>query len=887
MSDVKHYGPTLAISEEISKLKYRGKGETFKQAMVRVADALKDNEDHYKAFKDILLDMRFLPAGRVQAAMGSPKQVTPFNCFVSATINDSMSGIMKAAQEAAETMRLGGGIGYDFSTLRPRGDLIKSLDSRSSGPISFMGIFDSICKTISSAGHRRGAQMGVLRIDHPDIEEFIEAKANSHTLTQFNISVGVTDVFMEAVKNDYMFDLVFEGRVYKTVRAKALWDKILRLTWDWAEPGILFIDRINQKNNLWYMETIASTNPCVPPETPILTDKGYVEIGSVVGIPINVWNGFEFSQVVPRKTGENQAMVNVELSDGSEITCTIGHKFILKDGTRVMAKDLKISEVLEKSNWPVVDGIDKLQLDYYAQGFFSGDGWVKASTGAQYIGLYGDKINIPHEWKEQSRKTYGIAGGYIGTDTTKFKDYLFFPKGTFQSKNYIPHEASIASKRLWLAGLADSDGTITKDGSIQISSKDRTFLLGVKHLINTMGANANLQPMRDCFRISISASYVVNLQLNTLRLKQVVPQRDARRFLTVVDVTPAGIAPEVFCFTEFKNNSGVFSGVYTAQCAEQPLPPYGACLLGSVNLTKYVKPFFETDWLFDYNQLIADLPHIIRAMDNIIDKAIYPLPQQEQEAKTKRRMGIGVTGAANAIEALGFPYGSDKFLETLSNIMKTIRDISYLTSIDLAKEKGPFPAFDVKLLDSSFAQTLPLHIRADIRKYGLRNSHLLSVAPTGTISLTADNVSSGIEPVFSLSYDRTIQTFDGPKIERVDDYGMRVFGVKGLTANNLSVFDHVKVLNTASKYVDSACSKTCNVGDNVTWEEFKSVYMQAYEGGASGCTTFRASGKRFGILVANKDEDVAEEEVVGEDTDFIEEGGACYFDPATGLKTCE
>lgn len=262
MTEEIHYGPTLAISEEIHAMKYRGKGESFKQAMVRVADALKDSREHYVALKDILLSQRFLPAGRVQAAMGSPKQVTPYNCFVSNTISDSMHGIMQTAYEAAETMRLGGGIGYDFSTLRPRGDLIRSLDSRSSGPISFMGIFDAICKTIASAGHRRGAQMGVLRIDHPDIEEFIEAKANSTQLTQFNISVGVTDKFMQAVKEDSFFDLVFEGRVYNTIKAKALWEKILRLTWDWAEPGILFIDRINTKNNLKYCELIAATNPC-------------------------------------------------------------------------------------------------------------------------------------------------------------------------------------------------------------------------------------------------------------------------------------------------------------------------------------------------------------------------------------------------------------------------------------------------------------------------------------------------------------------------------------------------------------------------------------------------------------------------------------------------
>lgn len=257
-----HYGPMLPVSEEIHKMKYRGTGETFKDAMSRICGALADNEEHRLELKKILYNMRFLPAGRVQSAIGAPRAVTPYNCFVSSVIEDSMDSIMQRAAEAAETMRMGGGIGYDFSRLRPRGDRIVSLDSKASGPISFMQIFDAICKTIASAGHRRGAQMGVLRVDHPDIEEFINAKKNDTNLTQFNISVGVTNEFMEAVKTNDTFDLRFDGRVYKTVNARALWDEILRSTWDWAEPGVLFIDRINEKNNLAYCELIEATNPC-------------------------------------------------------------------------------------------------------------------------------------------------------------------------------------------------------------------------------------------------------------------------------------------------------------------------------------------------------------------------------------------------------------------------------------------------------------------------------------------------------------------------------------------------------------------------------------------------------------------------------------------------
>lgn len=330
------------------------------------------------------------------------------------------------------------------------------------------------------------------------------------------------------------------------------------------------------------------------------------------------------------------------------------------------------------------------------------------------------------------------------------------------------------------------------------------------------------------------------------------------------------------------------------------MPPYGACLLGSVNLVKYIvkdAPYrngldqtdIGYDTYFDMYKFAKDIKHIVRAMDNVVDRATYPLPEQEVEAKSKRRMGLGLTGVANAGEILGHQYGSPSFLDWLEFIMEVYRDEVYNASIDLAREKGAFPLFDAeKFLQSGFAQTLPEDIREDIGLYGIRNSHLLSIAPTGTISLSADNVSSGIEPVFSHFYDRTIQTFEGPIVERVEDYAYRVYGVKGRTADQTPVQDHVAVLNLASQYVDSACSKTCNVGNDVTWDEFKEVYMTAWEGGASGCTTFRLAGKRYGVLNAAAVEDVAEEPVVEAD-DFVDEkeGGACFYDPLTGKRTCE
>lgn len=575
-----NWGPQLEISEVTHAEKYRGDGESFSEGCARFAHPLSDSPEHFRKLYRILLSQRFMGGGRTQASIGSPRIVTAFNCFVSGTIEDSMGNIMGKAAEAAETMRLGGGIGYDFSTLRPRGDLIVSLDSKSSGPISFMEIFDALCGTISSAGHRRGAQMGVLRVDHPDIEEFIRAKQNDTHLTRFNISVGITDEFMEAVKEDKMFDLRFDGRVHKQVRATALWEEIMRATWEWAEPGVLFIDRINEYNNLKYCETIAATNPC----------------------------------------------------------------------------------------------------------------------------------------------------------------------------------------------------------------------------------------------------------------------------------------------------------------GEQPLPPYGACLLGSFNLTKYIKFHAgrtEGDgttvkqYEFDYDQLKEDIPYVVRAMDNIHDISPFPLEQQRQESQDKRRMGLGVTGVANAGEVLGHPYGSPEFITWMEGVLEIIRDGCYDASVDLAKEKGAFPLFDAdKYLDTPFIKSLPQRIRRRIKKYGSRNSHLLSIAPTGTISLSADNCSGGLEPVFALETTRTIQKWDGEVKVDVPDYGYATWGVRGKTADECTPQEHLAVLAAAQKYVDSACSKTINLSGNEDWEDFKQIYMDAFDNGCKGCTTFNPKGKRFGIL--NKKEDKPKEETAK----------ACYYDPDTGQKEC-
>lgn len=644
------YGPSHPVSIDQHTQKYRiGPDEQFQDMAWRIADTLADDEAHRRDIYLTLLHQLFMPAGRVQRAVGAPMKICAHNCFVSGTIKDDSEDILEKVKEAFLTMRMGGGIGYDFSTLRWRGAFIKTLRSTASGAVSFMEIYNASCRTVRSAGGRRGAQMGVLRIDHPDIEEFIDAKTTAladdtmkanmllsmkraeleaavkaaetdvekdtihlnrlneerermaffeelepfmldmcekvsiqNRLSAFNVSVAVTDKFMEAVEADGDFDLVFDGEVVRTVKARPLWEKLMRATWDWAEPGVLFIDRINEMNNLYYAEYIAATNPC----------------------------------------------------------------------------------------------------------------------------------------------------------------------------------------------------------------------------------------------------------------------------------------------------------------GEQPLPPYGACLLGSFATPKYMRRFGDK-WFFDFEAFKADIPGIVRMMDNVIDEALYPLPQQEKEAKDKRRMGLGVTGVANAIEAMGYEYGSDEYIWQQDMILRTLLNEAYRASALLAKEKGPFPLYDAdKFLKGQFVNSgaLDEDVLDLIKKHGLRNSHLTSIAPTGTISLTADNMSSGIEPVFAYKNGREIINEDGvsKSYVEIDDYGVREFGVKGKRADDLSVFDHVKVYTAAQKWVDSSISKTCNVAGTVNFDDFMNIYLEAWKRGAKGCTTFRIDGKRFGIM-KSLDEVVPEHE-----EELLESnGGACYFDPATGTRSCE
>lgn len=429
------------ISHDIWDMKYRHKNfdgtindETVEDTWLRIAKSLAEAEEDYhtigkdgliaydnrmhweEKFYRALEDFKFCPAGRIVAGAGTGRDVTLLNCFVMGTIPDSMDGIFKMLREAALTMQQGGGIGYDFSTIRPKGTEVKGVSSDASGPVSFMDVWNAMCKTVESAGSRRGAMMGTMRCDHPDILQFIQAKREKGRLDNFNMSVLVTDNFMEALEKGHNWDLVWDSEVYQTIPAQDIWEEIMKSTYHHAEPGVIFIDRINDCNNLWYAETIAATNPCVTGDTLILTGEGYVHIGSKEGENVDVWNGYEWSNVKVKNTGDSSKLYRIEFSDGSELECTPYHKFILKSGERVEAQNMNEGDKLVKCDWPVIDS--GISIDNpYERGFFCGDGWVKQENGSRYIGLYGEKKKLVGKFKNYfSNNEYKISGGYEGTN---------------------------------------------------------------------------------------------------------------------------------------------------------------------------------------------------------------------------------------------------------------------------------------------------------------------------------------------------------------------------------------------------------------------------------------------------------------------------------------
>jgi ribonucleoside-diphosphate reductase alpha chain len=935
------------ISRQIWDMKYRLKAPdgtpldadvpaTWARVALALAQAEKpeDRRTHALDFAQALAGHRFLPAGRIIAGAGTDRSVTLFNCFVMGTIPDSMDGIFSGLREAALTLQQGGGIGYDFSTLRPKGAPVKGVGADASGPTSFMDVWDAMCRTIMSAGSRRGAMMATLAIDHPDIEDFIAAKQREGRLTNFNLSVLVSDAFMAAVKEDAQWNLTFGERIYKTVRARDLWDRIMRATYEYAEPGVIFIDRINELNNLAYCETIRATNPCLTAETWIMTVEGARQIAELVGCPFavvadgKVWHsdarGF-FSQGV-------KPTVVLQTGDGFSLRLTRDHKLRrvvrrtrythewewCEAGTLLPGDELLLNDHRTLSAWGDPAVADRDDAEGYLLGLLIGDGTLKADKAV--LSAWPGKKTVNGDDEQNGVRGVmerALSASLLLPHRADFTGWIEVPDRGEQrlalgalrhlaldhglspgNKCVTPalERRSSAFYSAFLQAFFDADGSVQGDQrkglSIRLSQSDLARLEAVQRMLLRLGIVSTIYRDRRVAGFSVlpdgkggSKAYATQAQHelviandNIARFAQCVGFSDmakAQRLVQLIrgykrqfnrerfsarvaSLTDAGEA-EVFDVSIPGLNALDANGFWAHNCGEQPLPPYGACLLGSINLAKLVKNPFGDDAHLDLDELAALTKSAIRMMDNAIDVSRFPLDEQRAEAHAKRRIGLGVTGLADALIFCRARYGSSESIVLIETWLSTLSHAAYAASAELAKEKGAFPLYDAaEYLARPHIRTLPQEIRDAIAAHGIRNALVTSIAPTGTISLFAGNVSSGIEPVFAYSYKRRVLQPDGTRTEEnVEDCAYRLFRARFgdaalpdyfVNAQTLSPDDHLRVQAAAQKYIDSSISKTINVPAEISFDGFKDIYLSAYEMGCKGCTTYRPNAVTGAVL---------------------------------------
>lgn len=888
------------FSKSIWGTKYRYLTEpSMDHTIDRVVDGVFANDsgrvEFWKATAATLMRKGvWMPAGRILAGAGTAKRVTLVNCFVNGTLRDDLASIMEAHSNTMLTMQMGGGMGTDFSPLRPTNAILKRTFSKASGPLPFMDMWDAGSNTIQSAGDRSGAMMGTISDTHPDMPLFVTAKQQKGRMKSFNVSVLVSEAFMDAIKEDEDWVLHFPCEpaereswlsehdftddngefqyAYSVWKARDLWAMITKNTYEWSEPGIIFIDRVNDLNNLHYCEEIRCTNPCVTGDTLILTDKGHIPIFDRIGFSTKVWNGEQFSEVVPFGTGENDILA-IKFSNGHTVKCTHYHKWVLHDGTRITAKELVVGDKLLYADMPTIVEGEKYSVDAYSQGFYCGDGCKDSSRSNLYKHNDGIKDRLVGKFWRADRSTWVHGNG-------------MYPK------DFVPVNGELGYCINYLAGLLDADGCVAKKKDtnvLEISAKDRSFLHKVGLMLNRLGVNHRMWERKDAglkrgsngkmyecentAAVMIShkgAHRLVQLGLKCERVDlsyfQNAPNGVARVGHRVVSITPMGKEP-TYCFTEPLRNMGVFNGVIGANCGEQPLPPHGACNLGANVLSRLVIDPFSDNARMNWDLLEISAYVGQRFLDNVIDVSAYPLPEQGLEQRNKRRTGNGIAGLADALHQMGIRYGSYRAQEFAEEVMRRTTLAAYRCSIDLAKERGAFPLFDADgyLAPNTFAgRMLPEELRADIRRHGIRNGVLMTIAPTGTTSCAYGDIASGLEPTFEHEYDRNVRQGFGDNFKRVSciSYSARLWkALKGdlpypsymVTTSDLSLEDHLTMQGRVQRWVDASVSKTINLPEDLPYEQFVKVYDLAYSLGAKGCTTYRPSDVRGSILVRKSD----------------------------------
>jgi len=1025
--------PLQPASYDIWDKKYRLKtkqGEpvdlTIDHTYQRVAKALADVEATPEKqkywYERFLWALRrgAIPAGRITSNAGAqehkPKTST-INCTVSGTIDDSMDNILDKVHEAGLTLKAGCGIGYEFSTLRPRGAYVSGAGAYTSGPLSFMDIYDKMCFTVSSAGGRRGAQMGTFDVSHPDVKEFIRAKREDGRLRQFNLSLLITDGFMDAVEKDSDWPLIFpihvkekdeidlgdetkvvwrewpahrnyivrdDGlvacKVYGHIRARHLWDMIMVSTYDYAEPGFILIDRVNEMNNNWWCENIRATNPCVTADTWVQTSEGPRQVSQLLGRPFEA----RVDGVDHRSGAEGffrtatKPVVALQTEEGYRLRLTADHRVRrvarltrwnvatewcaagdLAPGDRVLLNDHRAN--------PEWNGA-LTREEGYLLGLLVGDGTLKRDAAVLSVWAGAAVVNgvpsggtfalmdealrcaktLPHRadfqgWSEVTGR------GEWRLKSAALRDLAFSVGMTAGDKTITPalEQASSAAYRGFLRGFFDADGSVqgsrAKGFSVRLAQSNLPRLEAVQRMLLRLGIPSRIYRDRRPAGTAVlpdghdgSKPYATRAQHElvisgeALRLfadgigfadsDKATRLRHAlggyRRVLnrsryvaTVASIVPDGVE-DVYDVQVPGINTFDANGLHAHNCGEQPLPPYGSCLLGSVNLTTFVRDPFGPKARFDWDEYREVVRVFTRMLDNVVEINGLPLAQQRAEIMSKRRHGMGFLGLGSTLTMLKMKYGAPDACAFTEDVAREMALAGWEVALSLAKEKGPAPImtqeFEVtgemlrkrpemaadgykvgdkvpgRILHAKYsrymqriAEVAP-ELVAELAETGARFTHHSSIAPTGTISLSlANNASNGIEPSFAHHYSRNVIREGRKTKEKVEVFSYELLAYRELingkampfsdqpdeklpdyfvSADDISPVEHVDIQAAAQKWVDSSISKTANVPTDYPYEDFKDIYRYAWRQGLKGCTTFRFNPAAFqGVLVKEHD----------------------------------
>ncbi|MEX0784607.1 MAG: LAGLIDADG family homing endonuclease [Dehalococcoidia bacterium] len=921
--------PNLTYSDiqlKIFRDRYAFDGELFPhEAWQRVAAAVAGHDPETQGewterFFDLLNGFKYIPGGRIIAAMGTGAGVTAQNCYVLPSPEDSREGIMSSLSQWVEIQSKGGGVGINMSSLRPRGDAVKGVNGTSSGPVNWAQPFAFISKSvIIQGGSRRGAAMIMLDVDHPDVLEFIHAKETPGVLEGCNVSVCLTDGFMEAVKRDGDWSLQFGGRVYRTLPAREIWDAICEAAWASAEPGIYFMERANKEANSGYFETLISTNPCVTGDTWVQTAAGPMQVSDLVG------NAF-------------LAVVDGELrASGPEGFFRTGHKNVIalqtREGYRLrLTPDHLVRRAASMTRyrvgWEWVPASDLMPGDRvklhdhssaaawvgrysfeegYLLGLLVGDGTLKAdkavlsvwdteavvngsprASGAQSVmaAALDAALTLPHRsdftgWTDVGR------GGEHRLALGALRSLALETGMRLGDKAITPtlEGSSSDAYRGFLRGLFDADGTVggtqQKGVSVRLSQSDLDRLEAVQRMLLRLGIASSIYRNRRAAGTSnlpdgkggiqayatkaqhelvISEASLVRFAREvgfadtdkSARLDTAIAayrrQPNRERFVaTVESVTPAG-SEDVYDVQVPGVNAFDANGLYVHNCGEQPLGAYGACLLGSFNLDAFMREDSTGAWTFDYDAFRTYIPFAVRFNDNVVDLSHYPVQECEDSQQTIRRMGIGVMGLADCMLKMKIRYGSEESIAFTESVFRTLRDESYAASVELSKERGPFPAFTPEYLRRPFIKRLPYDIQQAIANHGIRNCYLLTQAPTGTTSLLS-GVNSGIEPYFNFIYERRDRTGEYDMVSAWADMYEQVDRPDWLVCSkDIAPEDHVLVQAAAQRFNDSSISKTANAPHDHTVEGVKKLYMMAYDEGLKSISYYRDGSRQEQVL---------------------------------------